>query len=143
VLLSDPVSNLAGTPDARAFGDFGAGSLKHGRRHVRGVTTTRFVGEGIKAACEEGFDPGADGLLVQTQVASNGGNTLAGVGEAHHFETVAEGRGNPSLARALSQVLALVVSQCYSVHGQKHTKSYELWPGGYLEPIRITRQHEG
>ncbi len=77
---------------------------------MRGVAAARFVGQGIKATTDEGFDPEANGLLMDGKMVGNGGDTPAGIGEANHFEAVASGGGNPSLSGALSQFVALMIS---------------------------------
>ena len=111
VVVGDLVSNLAGAPSARAFGNFGACGFEHGRRHVGGVTAARLVGQGIKAASDEGFNPEANGLLMDAKVAGDLRHTPASIGEADHFKAITGGGGNTGLARAARQLLALVSGQ--------------------------------
>ena len=116
MLLSNPVSKLGSSPGALAFADFGANRLKHGWSEGGALATARFVGQSIKASRKEGFDPGADGLLVLAKMTGNLGHTPAGIGETDHLKSVASAGSKARLTGALSKVLALVVSQCYTIH---------------------------
>ncbi len=135
-MFCDAVRQLRSGPSARAFGDLGADRVEHGWSEGRLPATTRLVGQGVEPVSEEGFDPGADGLLVLAEVARNLGHTPACVGEPHHLESIASGRGNPVLASALAKFLALRVSQGDTVHEAQDTESYELWPPSRLDTVQ-------
>jgi hypothetical protein len=118
MLLSNPVGKLGSSPGALTFADFGANSLKHGWSEGGVLAAARLVGQSIKASRKEGFDPGADGLLVLPKMAGNLGHAPTSIGETNHLKSITSAGSKSGLASALSKVLALVVSQSYTVHEQ-------------------------
>ena len=95
------------------------------------------VGEGVKATGNEGFDPGADGLLVELEVARDLGHTPGGIREADHFEAITRVGGEARLPRAALEFVTLVIGQGDAVHGQQPTRFYELCPATHLAKIRV------
>jgi hypothetical protein len=63
---------------------------------------------------------------VLAEVACNPGHAPAGIREAHPLPPIAGPGGTPCLARALSQLVALFVRHCDTVHPHENTESYEL-----------------
>ncbi len=143
VVLGDPVAQLPGRPGAVPLGDFAAHGVQDARRQGGVVPATRFVGQGRKAAGEKRLDPGADGLLVLSQVAGDLRHAPARIGEADHLQPIAGAEGKPSLPGALVQVSALLRCQHDSVHEPEHTRFYELWPLTHLAKKRLEEMLPG
>ncbi len=135
ILLGHPVANLGRSPRAGAFADRGADSFQHGRGELGGVAAAGLVGEGVKATGNEGFDPGADGLLVELEVARDLGHTPGGIREADHFEAITRVGGEARLPRAALEFVTVVIGQGDAVPGQQPTRFYELCPATHLAQI--------
>jgi hypothetical protein len=58
------------------------GSGDQGWREGRVATAAGEIGQRVKAAGEKGFNPGADGLFVLTEMVGNAGHGPPGVREA-------------------------------------------------------------
>ena len=100
VARRDPVGELGRRPGARARRHLGPHTLQHRRGQGRRFAPAWFVRQGVKPAGEEGFDPGAHGLLVLAEVARDARHAPARVREAHHLQTIAGTRRESRAAGA-------------------------------------------
>ncbi len=132
MVLCDPGGELRGGPGALRLSDLGAHGVEDRRREGGVFAAAGFVDQGIKPAVEEGFEPGADGLLMLAKVASNPWGAPAGVGEANHLQAVAGTGRKTTLTGTLAQLRALCIGEGDTVHGEKHTKFHELPPPTHL-----------
>lgn len=126
MLLIEPDRKLSGAPGALAFGEFSAEKVKDRRREGGVLAAAGFVGQSVKASGEEGFDPGADGLVMLAEVAGNLGHTPASIRETNHLKAVAGAGRKSGATGALTEVVALLISQCDTIHPPDHTKLYEV-----------------
>ncbi len=109
MMLGDPVSELTCVPGALPRCKFSADRLEHGRGQRGLFPTPRFVGQGIKAPSEKGFDPATDSLFMRAKMLGNLGDTPAGIGEPHHLQPIASACGNSRLTSAVLQFESLYI----------------------------------
>ncbi len=90
------------------------------------LAAARLVGQGVKAAVEDGFDLEAHGLLILAEVTGIVRHAAVNVRGAHHFDAIASAGRESCLVGALAKFLVLVVSQGNTVHAGSDNESYGL-----------------
>jgi hypothetical protein len=126
MVLGNPVGELGSGPGALSLGELGAHGVEDRRSEGGVLATARFVGQGVTAAVKEGFEPGADGLFMLAEVPSDARRAPARVRKTDHLEAVARAGRKATLARALTELSPLFISQGHTVHGHKHTEFHQL-----------------
>lgn len=118
VLVSQPVRDLRCRPGPLATRDRGSEIIKHRHRQAGLLPATGLVGQGVKSAHQERFDPEPHRLIVLAQVVGDGGNTPSSIREPDHLQPIARAGDHPSVPGTLLKFLPLRIGQCYSVHAK-------------------------